>query len=83
MDHPNGAGQRCTLDLRFYQTLMEVDRETRFANRNRPRKLKHAEGDRITILCSHDEKELEALQGSHHHNHAQSQPVVTFQTSPA
>jgi len=48
--------------LRFYQTLMEVDRELRFANQARLRDLKRAHGRDITIFCSHDEKELEAMQ---------------------
>ena len=40
---------------------MEVDRELRFANQDRLRELKHSHGDEVTIFCSHDEKELEAM----------------------
>jgi glyoxylase-like metal-dependent hydrolase (beta-lactamase superfamily II) len=58
----DGDRRRCTPGLRFYQTLMEVDRELRFANQGRLRELKHREGGDITIFCSHDEKELEAMQ---------------------
>lgn len=54
--------RRCTPGLRFYQTLMEVDRNLRFTNQERLRQLKREHGDEITIFCSHDEKELEALQ---------------------
>ena len=54
--------RRCTPGLRFYQTLMEVDREQRLATQDRLRQLKREHGHEITIFCSHDEKELEALQ---------------------
>jgi len=53
---------RCTPGLRFYQTMMEVDREQRFANQQRLRDLKRGHGREVTIFCSHDEKELEAMQ---------------------
>jgi glyoxylase-like metal-dependent hydrolase (beta-lactamase superfamily II) len=55
---------RCTPGLRFYQTMMEVDRRARFANQDRLRALKHDHAGEVTIFCSHDEKELEALQAS-------------------
>lgn len=54
--------RRCTPGLRFYQTLMEVDRELRFANQERLRELKRDHGNEVTIFCSHDHKELEAMQ---------------------
>ncbi len=54
--------RRCTPGLRFYQNLMEVDRRSRFANQERLRELKHDELARVRIFCSHDEKELEAMQ---------------------
>jgi glyoxylase-like metal-dependent hydrolase (beta-lactamase superfamily II) len=54
--------RRCTPGLRFYQTLMEVDRKQRFANQERLRDLKREQGGDVTIFCSHDWKELEALQ---------------------
>ena len=56
--------RRCTPGLRFYQTLMEVDRKQRFANQERLRELKRANGQEVTIFCSHDWKELEALQSA-------------------
>jgi glyoxylase-like metal-dependent hydrolase (beta-lactamase superfamily II) len=54
--------RRCTPGLRFYQTLMEVDRKQRFTNQERLRELKRSNGGEVTIFCSHDWKELEALQ---------------------
>lgn len=54
--------RRCTPGLRAYQTLMEVDREARFANQARLRDLKREHGGEVTIFCSHDEKELDAMQ---------------------
>ncbi len=54
--------RRCTPGLRLYQTMMDTDRELRFANQERLRDLKRAHGGDVTIFCSHDEKELEAMQ---------------------
>ena len=54
--------RRCTPGLRFYQRLMDTNRELRFANQERLRELKRDHGKNVTIFCSHDEKELEALQ---------------------
>lgn len=56
------SNPRCTPGLRAYQKLMEVDRHKRLENQERLRDLKKAEGDRMTIFCSHDAVELEALQ---------------------
>ena len=53
---------RCTPGLRLYQTMMEVDREARLGNQARLRELKHRHGSEVTIFCSHDELELEAMQ---------------------
>jgi glyoxylase-like metal-dependent hydrolase (beta-lactamase superfamily II) len=54
--------RRCTPGLRFYQNLMEVDRKLRFDNQKRLRELKRQKSDQVTIFCSHDELELEAMQ---------------------
>ena len=54
---------RCTPGLRFYQRMMEVDRERRLSNQARLRDLKRDHGGEVTIFCSHDEKQLEAMQG--------------------
>lgn len=54
--------RRCTPGLRFYQRLMDTDRVRRFENQERLRELKRDEGSQVTIFCSHDQKELVALQ---------------------
>jgi glyoxylase-like metal-dependent hydrolase (beta-lactamase superfamily II) len=54
--------RRCTPGLRFYQTMMDTHREQRLANQQRLRELKSSHGPEVTIFCSHDAKELEALQ---------------------
>lgn len=54
--------RRCTPGLRFYQTMMEVDRGLRFESQQRLRELKRDHGGEVTIFCSHDQKELEAMQ---------------------
>ena len=54
--------RRCTPGLRIYQRLMDTDRELRFANQERLRDLKRDHGGEVTIFCSHDQKELEAMQ---------------------
>jgi hypothetical protein len=55
---------RCTPGLRAYQKLMESDRAKRLANQDRLRELKRDHGGEVTIFCSHDIKELEAMQGA-------------------
>ena len=52
---------RCTPGLRLYQTLMEVDREKRLANQDRLRALKRERGAEVTVFCSHDALEYEAM----------------------
>jgi glyoxylase-like metal-dependent hydrolase (beta-lactamase superfamily II) len=54
--------RRCTPGLRFYQTMMDTDRKRRIENQERLRELKRDRGEEVTIFCSHDAKELEALQ---------------------
>jgi len=56
------AHHSCTPGLRFYQTMMEADREQRLGNQQRLRDLKRQHGGEVTIFCSHDQKELEAMQ---------------------
>jgi glyoxylase-like metal-dependent hydrolase (beta-lactamase superfamily II) len=53
---------RCTPGLRAYQSMMEVDRGKRLGNQERLRDLKRQYGSELTIFCSHDAIELEALQ---------------------
>jgi glyoxylase-like metal-dependent hydrolase (beta-lactamase superfamily II) len=58
----NVRGPRCTPGLRAYQSMMEVDRGKRLGNQERLRDLKRQYGSELTIFCSHDAIELEALQ---------------------
>jgi len=52
----------CTPGLRFYQWMMEKDRESRLRNQQRLRELR-ATNAGVRILCSHDPHEFEALAG--------------------
>lgn len=54
--------RRCTPGLRFYQTMMDTDRRLRFTNQDRLRTLKRQQASFVKIFCSHDQKELEAMQ---------------------
>ena len=54
--------RRCTPGLRFYQRLMDTDRDQRFTNQRRLRELKALHGRDITIFCSHDAIELDGMQ---------------------
>jgi glyoxylase-like metal-dependent hydrolase (beta-lactamase superfamily II) len=58
---------RCTPGLRAYQRMMEVDRGKRLGNQERLRDLKRQMGGELTIFCSHDAQELEALQKASEH----------------
>lgn len=51
----------CTPGLRFYQTLMEKDRQARLANQRRLRQLRRRHGAEVDIFCSHDSTEFERL----------------------
>ncbi len=52
---------RCTPGLRFYQSMMEVDRPARLANQARLRALANERGAGVRVFCSHDAVEFEAL----------------------
>ena len=54
---------RCTPGLRFYQWMMEKDREQRLANQVRLRELARKRSADIEIFCSHDVAEFERLAG--------------------
>ncbi|SFE98071.1 MBL fold metallo-hydrolase [Nitrosomonas sp. Nm166] len=53
----------CTPGLRFYQWMMEKNRQSRLQNQMRLRQLRHDQNDRITIFCGHDVVEFERLPG--------------------
>jgi glyoxylase-like metal-dependent hydrolase (beta-lactamase superfamily II) len=58
LDHP-----WCTPGLRFYQTLMEKNRQARLSNQARLRQLRRNHGREVDIFCSHDVVEFERLSG--------------------
>ena len=51
--------RRCTPGLRAYQTMMEVDRNLRFENQKRLRRLSLDPEAGVRIVCAHDVVELE------------------------
>jgi glyoxylase-like metal-dependent hydrolase (beta-lactamase superfamily II) len=53
----------CTPGLRFYQWMMEKDRDARLRNQQRLRELRRRHGDEIQVTCSHDVLEFERLAG--------------------
>ncbi|WP_119679830.1 MBL fold metallo-hydrolase [Indioceanicola profundi] len=52
----------CPPGLRFYQTMMEVDRRSRLANQHRLRGLAREFSHEVLVFCAHDAHELEVLQ---------------------
>lgn len=57
-----GSEQRhCTPGLRAYQWMMEVDRQARLLNQDRLRSLSIDRTKDVTLFCSYDALELEAL----------------------
>ena len=55
------ASPWCPPGLRFYQTMMEKDREARLGNQLRLRVLRQENSDAVQIFCSHDNEEFHAL----------------------
>lgn len=53
----------CTPGLRFYQWMMEKDREARLWNQRRLRELGRSAAGEVVIACSHDVVEFERLAG--------------------
>ncbi|MFP3335505.1 MBL fold metallo-hydrolase, partial [Pseudomonas sp. SIMBA_064] len=54
--------RHCTPGLRFYQWMMGMDNVARRHNQQRLRELSCQRGGEITFFCSHDARELDALQ---------------------
>lgn len=54
---------RCTPGLRFYQTMMETDRQARLANQARLRRLSLDRADELRIFSAHDAFEFDVLAG--------------------
>jgi glyoxylase-like metal-dependent hydrolase (beta-lactamase superfamily II) len=57
------ADPHCTPGLRFYQWMMEKDRDARLANQQRLRELRRVQGTQVEVFCSHDVTEFERLAG--------------------
>lgn len=53
----------CTPGLRFYQWMMDKDREARIRNQERLRELRRDRGETVEIFCAHDVVEFERLAG--------------------
>jgi glyoxylase-like metal-dependent hydrolase (beta-lactamase superfamily II) len=53
--------RRCTPGMRFYQTMMEVDREARLNNQARLRALSSDRSNDVRLFCSHDAIEFKAF----------------------
>lgn len=53
----------CTPGLRFYQNMMDKDREARRWNQERLRQLRRDHGEEVEIFCSHDTHDFERLTG--------------------
>lgn len=51
----------CTPGLRFYQTMMQEDKDARLNNQRRLRALATDANAGVTLFCSHDAKEFERL----------------------
>ncbi|GAB1540521.1 hypothetical protein NUACC21_31900 [Scytonema sp. NUACC21] len=53
--------RRCTPGLRFYQSMMEVDRKARLYNQDRLRNLSLDRSNGVRLFCSHDAIEFKAF----------------------
>lgn len=54
---------RTPMGISAYESIMNADRTTRLANRNRLRELASRHGDAVRLVCSHDPAELAACRG--------------------
>ena len=61
-EHEMNLAPRCPPGLRFYQWMMELDRDARLRNQERLRALRGS-GAEVDIFCSHDIAEFERLSG--------------------
>jgi glyoxylase-like metal-dependent hydrolase (beta-lactamase superfamily II) len=60
-DEMGSSQRRCTPGLRFYQWMMEVDREARLHNQDRLRGLSCDRSKGVRLFCSHDAVEFKAF----------------------
>jgi glyoxylase-like metal-dependent hydrolase (beta-lactamase superfamily II) len=72
----------CTPGLRFYQWMMEKDREMRLHNQARLRALKRDHGSKVQIVCSHDIVEFERLAGRSATVPAEAMSGVSWRARP-
>lgn len=61
-EHEMNLAPRCPPGLRFYQWMMELDRDARLRNQERLRALRAGDAG-VTVFCSHDIAEFERLSG--------------------
>lgn len=61
-EHEMNLAPRCPPCLRFYQWMMELDRDARLRNQERLRALRAGDAG-VTVFCSHDIAEFERLSG--------------------
>lgn len=61
-EHEMNLAPRCPPGLRFYQWMMELDRDARLRNQERLRALRAGDAG-VTVFCSHDIGEFERLSG--------------------
>jgi glyoxylase-like metal-dependent hydrolase (beta-lactamase superfamily II) len=62
-DEMNVERPACTPGLRFYQWMMEKNRQARLENQQRLRGLRRTHGTEVEIFCGHDLDEFERLSG--------------------
>jgi len=55
------ADPHCTLGLKIFQALVQIDGASRVANQARLRELKRQHGAEVTLFCAHDDVELSQL----------------------
>jgi glyoxylase-like metal-dependent hydrolase (beta-lactamase superfamily II) len=57
------AGGRTPAGVRWFESLVNIDKSARLANQKRLRELTINHGGDVTLICSHDPSELAAFQG--------------------
>lgn len=64
----NPSQRHCSPGMRFYQWMMEVDRNARLWNQDRLWQLSCDRGNEVRLFCSHDAIELDTFTKSAPHN---------------
>jgi glyoxylase-like metal-dependent hydrolase (beta-lactamase superfamily II) len=81
-DEMDPVNPRCLPGLRFYQWMMEKDRDLRLANQQRLRDLVRDHGAEVHVICSHDPRELE-LESGHSLDTSVGEAERTYVERPA